>query len=242
MKILRLILLSIASILFFSGCQTTPNVPTKPKIDPSLPTVSGLKVLTDVTEVGFEWKPNYNERVMGYYVYRSSPNEQTNKLHRVATIKDRYSSHFVDTGLKPETRYYYRFSTFSKNQRESVPSEMVTATTKRMISSVVFLKAIVGLPNRVKIIWRPLEYPRVSAYIIQRNDLSSMKWKTIATVQGRLSAEYIDTGLKNNYLYKYRIRVKTYDGLVSKPSQIVEASTKPLPPMIENLRATHNLP
>ncbi len=242
MKNLKLIALSIASVLFFSGCQTTPNTPVKPRIDPSLPTVTGLKFLSDITEIGFEWKPNYDERIAGYYVYRSDPKEQTNKLHRVATIKDRYSSHFVDTGLQPQTRYYYRFSTFSTDQRESVPSEMITATTKRMISSVVFLKAIVGLPNRVKIIWRPLEYPRVSAYIIERNDLSSMEWKRVATVKGRLSAEYIDTGLKNNYLYKYRIRVKTYDGLISKPSQIVEASTKPLPPMVENLRATHDLP
>ncbi len=242
MKILRLILLSIVSILIFSGCQATLNTPTKPQIDPSLPTVTGLKVLSDVTEVGFEWKPNYDERIMGYYVYRSSPNQRTNKLHRVATIKDRYSSHYVDTGLQPQTKYYYRFSSFSKDKRESVPSEMVTVTTKRMISSVVYLKAIVGLPNRVKIIWRPLEYPTVLAYIIERNDLSSMKWKKIATVKGKLSAEYIDTGLKNNYLYKYRIRVETCGGLISKPSQIVEASTKPLPPMIENLRATHNLP
>ncbi len=242
MKILKVVLLSIVSILIFSGCQTTPAVPKKPKIDPSLPTVVGIKALSDITEIGFEWTPKYDERVQGYYVYRSNPAEQTNKLHRVATINDRYSSHFVDTKLKPQTRYYYRFSTFSQDKRESVPSEMVTATTKRMVPSVAFLKAIVGLPNRVKIIWRPLEYPRVSAYIIQRNDLSTMEWKDIATVEGRLSAEYIDSGLKNNYLYKYRIKVKTFDNLISKPSQIVEASTKPLPPMIENVRATHNLP
>ena len=242
MKIFRLILLSIASLLVFSGCQTTPTAPVKPRIDPSLPTVTGLKVLSDVTEIGFEWAPKYDERVAGYFVYRSNPKEQSTKLHRVATIKDRYSSHFVDTKLLPQTKYYYRFSTFSKDKRESVPSEMVTVSTKRMISSVSFLKAIVGLPNRVKVIWRPLDYPMVEAYIIERNDLSSMDWKKIATVQGRLSAEYIDSGLKNNYLYKYRIRVKTFNGLISAPSQIVEASTKPLPPIIQNVRATHDLP
>ncbi len=242
MKTLKLIALSIVSMLIFSGCQNTPTAPSKPIIDTSLPTVSGLKVLSDVTEIGFEWNPKYDERVVGYYVYRSNPKEHSNKLHRVATIKDRYSSHFVDTGLHPQTRYYYRFSTFSADKRESVPSEMITVTTKKMIPSVSYVKAIVGLPNRVKIIWRPLDYPSVEAYIIQRNDLSSTEWKTIATVKGRLSAEYIDSGLKNNYLYKYRIRVKTYNGLVTKPSQIVEASTKPLPPVVENVRATVDLP
>lgn len=242
MKLFRLMMFSIVSILVFSGCQNTPTPQSKPTVDPSLPTVVGLKVLSDITEVGFEWSPKYDERVMGYYVYRSNPKEQTGKLHRVATIKDRYSSHYVDTNLLPQTRYYYRFSTFSSDGRESVPSEMITVSTKKMIPSVAYLKAIVGLPNRVKIIWRPLEYPRVSSYIIERNDLSSTEWKKIATVKGRLSAEYIDAGLKNNYLYKYRIRVETFDGLISKPSQIVEASTKPLPAMVENVRATNDLP
>ena len=242
MRLFRLIMLSIVSILIFSGCQNTPVPSKKPAVDPSLPTVVGLKVLSDITEVGFEWSPKYDERVVGYYVYRSNPKEQTGKLHRVATIKDRYSSHFVDTKLLPQTKYYYRFSTFSQEERESVPSEMITITTKRMIPSVAYLKAIVGLPNRVKIIWRPLEHPRVSSYIIERNDLSSVEWKKIATVKGRLSAEYIDAGLKNNYLYKYRIKVKTFDDILSEPSQIVEASTKPLPAMAENIRATNDLP
>lgn len=234
--------LPIVSILVFSGCQTTPQTPTKPIIDTSLPTLSGIKTLSDITEIGFEWKPNYNERVVGYHVYRSNPKEHSTKLHRVATIKDRYSSHFVDTKLTPQTQYYYRFSSFSAKNRESVPSDMITVSTNKMIPSVAFLKAIVGLPNRVKIIWRPKEYPRVSAYIIERNDLSSTKWTQIAKVNGRLSAEYIDSGLKNNYLYKYRIRVETFDGLISNPSQIVEAQTKPLPPMVENVRATTDKP
>ncbi len=242
MKILSLITLSTVSILFFSGCQITPQTPTKPLIDSSLPTVANIKTLSNMTEVGFEWKPNYDERVMGYYVYRSNPKVQSNKLQRVATIKDRYSSHFVDTKLLPQTQYYYRFSTFSAQKRESVPSEMITVSTTRMIPSVAFIKAIVGLPNRVKIIWRPEEYPSVSSYIIERNDLSSTDWRKIADVKGRLSAEYIDANLKDNYLYRYRIRVKTCSGLVSDPSQIVEAHTKPLPPMVENVRATQNEP
>ncbi len=242
MKILRIIALSIVSILVFSGCQNGPKTPTKPVIDTSLPTPTGIKVLSDMTEIGFEWTPNYNERVKGYYIYRSTPNEQSGKLHRIATINDRYSSHFVDTKLTPQTQYYYRMSSFSYKNRESVPSEMITVSTKKMIPPVSYIKAIVGLPNRVKIIWRPQDHPRVSSYIIERNDLSSTKWKKIAVIPGRLSAEYIDGGLKNNYLYKYRIKIKTFDGLISAPSEIVEAQTKPLPPMVQNVRASTDIP
>ncbi|WP_331774046.1 fibronectin type III domain-containing protein [Sulfurospirillum sp. 1612] len=242
MKLLKLITLSITSIIVFSGCQTTPLAPKKPQIDSTLPTVTQIKSLSDMTEVGFEWKANYDERVAGYYVYRSNPKVTSTKLQRIATVKDRYSTHFVDTKLTPETKYYYRFSTYSKEGRESVPSEMITVDTQKMIPSVAFIQAIVGLPNRVKVIWRPQEYPSVESYIIERNDLSSPEWKQIAEVKGRLSAEYIDAGLKDNYLYRYRIKVKTCNGIISHPSQIVEAHTKPLPPMVENLRATNNAP
>lgn len=242
MKILKLTILSIASLIAFSGCQTSPQTPKKPRIDSSLPTVTDIKYLSDITETGFEWKPNYDARVEGYYVYRSNPKVMTGKLERIAILKDRYSTHFVDTKLLPQTRYYYRFSTYSKEGRESVPSDMITVDTKKMIPSVAFLQAIVGLPNRVKIVWRPEDYPRVASYIIERNDLSSTEWKQIAEVNGRLSAEYIDAGLKDNYLYRYRIKVKTFDGLVSNPSDIVEAHTKPLPPIVDNLRATNDQP
>lgn len=238
MKILSLAIL----ILFVSGCQNSPTPPAKPVIDETLPVLKDIKFLSEITEVGFEWQPSYDERVDGYYVYRSNPKNPNGKLERIATLEDKYISHYVDTKLTPETLYHYRFSTFSKEKRESIPSDVVSATTKPLIESVTFLKAIAGLPHRVKLIWRPHPFDRVESYIIQRSEFSSTKWEELAVVNGRLNVEYIDGGLKDNHVYKYRVLVKTYDGLVSKPSEIVEAGTKPLPNPIENLQASTTLP
>ncbi|HIP29751.1 MAG TPA: fibronectin type III domain-containing protein [Sulfurospirillum arcachonense] len=240
-KWIALISLSVL-VLFVSGCTTDPQPPKKPVIDQSLPKLTDIKFLSEVTEVGFEWKPSFDERVSGYYIYRSNPEVQNGKLERIATIKDKYSSHFVDTKLKPETQYYYRFSTYSKNKRESVAGDTISVTTAPLIKSVAFIKAITGLPYRVKLIWRPHSSQRVASYIIQRNEFTSTTWKQLAVVKGRLNAEYIDGGLKENRVYRYRVKVKTYDGLISKPSQIVEAGTKPLPIEIKNLRATTDVP
>ena len=240
-KWIALISLSVL-VLFVSGCTTDPQPPKKPVIDQSLPKLTDIKFLSEVTEVGFEWKPSFDERVSGYYIYRSNPEVQNGKLERIATIKDKYSSHFVDTKLKPETQYYYRFSTYSKNKRESVAGDTISVTTAPLIKSVAFIKAITGLPHRVKLIWRPHSSQRVASYIIQRNEFTSTTWKQLAVVKGRLNAEYIDGGLKENRVYRYRVKVKTYDGLISKPSQIVEAGTKPLPIEIKNLRATTDVP
>jgi len=238
---IALISLSVL-ILFVSGCQNGPKPPQKPIIDQTLPVLTDIKSLSDVTEVGFEWTPSTDERVAGYYIYRSNPEVQNGKLQRIATVKDKYSSHFVDTKLQPATTYQYRLSTYSYKKRESVPSDTVIATTKPLIESVSFVKAITGLPHRIKLIWRPHPSQRVSSYIVERNEFSTTKWTKIATIAGRLNAEYIDAGLKDNKVYRYRVKVKTYDGLVSKPSKIVEAGTKPLPIMIKNLTASTNVP
>jgi len=38
----------------------------------SLPTITSLKTISDMTEVGFEWNPVTDESVVGYYLYRSN--------------------------------------------------------------------------------------------------------------------------------------------------------------------------
>ena len=238
---IALISLSIL-VLFVSGCQTTPQAPKKPVIDKTLPVLTDIKFLTEVTEIGFEWKPVLDEKIGGYYIYRAEANSKSNKLQRVATIKDRYASHYVDTKLKPDTEYNYKFSVYANNGRESVASKPVKVKTNPLIESVSFLKAITGLPNRVKLIWRPHPSQRVKSYIIERNEFSSPKWDVIATIDGRLNAEYIDRGLKDNRVFRYRVKVKTYDGLISRPSKIVEAGTKPLPLTIKGLRASSDIP
>lgn len=240
-KLITLISLSVL-ILFVSGCQNTPQAPTKPVVDETLPKLADIKFLTDITEVGFEWTPSSDERVSGYYIYRSNPQLKNSKLERIATVKDKYASHYVDTKLTPQTEYFYRFSTYSYEQRESIPSDTVQATTQPLIESVSFFKAISGLPNRVKLIWRPHNSSRVASYIIERSEFSTTKWEELAKIDGRLNAEYIDAGLKDNHVYKYRVKVKTYDGLVSRSSNIVEAGTKPLPIGVKNLTATTDIP
>lgn len=242
MKKLILSISSIILILFVSGCQNISPNPPRIIIDPNMPTVTGIKTLSGMTKVALEWEPIYQNSINGYYIYRSDPLKQNGKLHRIATIKDRYVSHYVDTKLIPGTVYYYRMSTFSNNNRESRPSEVIKTKTMQLLSSVPYIDAISGLPHMIKLIWRPHPNPSVTSYIIQRNSLTDLKWKTIATVKGRLNAEYIDKDLPDNKSYRYRVEVKTCSGIISTPSKIVEGSTKPLPPIVSGLRATRNLP
>lgn len=232
-------MLSTALIALMSGCADKLGVP-QVVVDKTIPQVTNLKSLSDISEVGLEWRPIYDERVKGYYIYRL---ENENKmLQRVATIKDKYASHYVDMELQPGTSYKYKISAYAKNGKESIPSQSVTINTKKPPEPIPFVQGITDLPNRIKIIWRPHPYVGIVSYLIQRKKPFEQKWDNHAKVKGRLSAEYIDDGLSDNKAYEYRVLARTSSGVLTPPSQVVNAATKPLPQIVQNVHATTNEP
>lgn len=222
-----------------SGC-VSPNAPTQ--VNANLPTIQNLKTISDMTEIGFEWTPATTSNVAGYYLYRSNPNDKSKGMVVVAQINDRYASHYVDSNLAPETTYTYEMKTYNDKKQISNSGVMITATTKPLMDSVPFIKSLTNLPERVKLIWRPHPDLRVASYIVQKADIAKENWREIAEIKGRLNAEFIDNDVKSGRAYKYRVLVKTSSGTISKPSKIVDSTTKPLPSVVTGIQATNNLP
>ncbi|MBA1432606.1 MAG: fibronectin type III domain-containing protein [Epsilonproteobacteria bacterium] len=245
MKLSLLSTLFAASLLLFSGCtELTPTPKEKIAVDATLPTVSLTKngIITDMKTVAFEWKSISDPRVEGIYVYKkSSKNKDAKELEYYDTIDTRYSTHYVDRDVVPDTKYSYAFRVFTKNA-QGVNSKVFVVNTLPVLQSVSWIHSIGGLPRIAKVIWRPHVSERVDSYIIERKTFEDKEWKKIDELSGRLNAEYIDTDLEDNYVYMYRIRVKTYDGIISTPSQIVKSVTKPLPKGVQKIEATKNLP
>ncbi len=235
--------LSIALALsLFSGCAPQPAPQKTVTIDSTLPVPSLNGYIADITSAAFEWKPVEDPRVSGFYIYRDSPGAEDPKLHRIATVDDRYATHFVDNDLRPNTNYQYRFSSFTSSGSESVGSETMVIATQPMIAPVSFFQSVGNLPRSAKLLWRPHPNAKINGYAIERQDINDQKWEKIATVTGRLNAEYIDRKLKDGQVYYYRIRALTYDNLSTEPSETAKVVTKPLPPEIKGITATNNLP
>lgn len=242
MKLSTKIILSLTSLaVLFSGCTKETGTPKQVKIDPTLPTPIINGHLADMNAIAFEWKSIQDPRVLGVYVYRLDTSKKENKLHRIDKIENRYATHYTNVNLQPDTRYDYSFSSYTDDDVESNPSATLRVSTLPVLESVSFFKSIGNMPRSAKLIWRPHTNLKVKEYRIERQTLEDKEWQNIATIHGRLSAEYIDTDLQDNHVYKYRLRAITYDDIVSTPSDIAKVVTKPLPEMIQNVSATTHL-
>ncbi len=236
----------IALILLISGCTNKINLSESklPKIDETLEVVdsTSIRTISDITSIAFEWRKVDDPRVIGYHFYRANMQEDGTKLKLIDTIKNRYTTHYVDKNLEPNTKYMYKISAATANEIESRTTDNYVVSTLPRFESVSFIQAISNLPQQIKIIWRPHSNERVEKYKIERSSPSTSKWEELAIVKGRLNAEYIDTDLKNNVIYNYKVTAQSFDGIDSSPSQIVKAQTKPLPAGVLSLEATKNLP
>jgi len=242
MKLSMLTTLLTVLLLILSACNgISPKPKGETKVDKTLPVVSLTKngIITDMKTAAFEWKSITDPRVSGIYVYKKASNEKELKYYE--TINTRYSTHYVDRNVEPAKKYSYVFRTFSENA-QGINSKVFEVKTLPILESVSWIHSIGGLPRIAKIIWRPHISERVDTYIIERKTFEDDKWSEIEELSGRLNAEYIDEGLKDNRVYFYRIRVKTYDDIISTPSAIVKSVTKQLPKSIMEIHATKNLP
>jgi len=233
------IILSVTStLLLISGCGG--SAPKPAQVDKTLPKVELNGYISDMTAAAFEWKPINNSRVHGVIVYRNDPASKTpNKLKQIDTVENARITHYLDGELKPETLYQYRFATYNAKGNTSLASKKLSVQTKPLLLSVSFFSTSESLPRAAKLVWRPHTDNSVVAYRLERRQGGADKWRKVAKVKGRLNAEYIDEGLKDNTRYEYRLKAVTFNDIISKPSKSAAVITKAVPTPVKNIKASH---
>ena len=236
-----------ALILLFSGCNNiidSLNPASAPKVDNSIEVVnySSIKSIPDMANIGFEWEKVNDPRVIGYNFYRTELSKDANELKLVKVLDSKYATHYVDKGLEPKTKYAYQISSITQGGVESRTTDAYIVETLPRIVPVDFMQAISNLPHSVKLIWRPHPDKRVGYYRIEKYNTLLNEWILLKTINERLQAEYVDTGLDNNTSYKYRIKAFSFDDVESAPTKVVVGKTKSLPAAPTNVRASNNEP
>lgn len=190
--------------------------------DPTLKTIKEVRFLSTQSSVGFEWKKIEDRRIHGVNIYRGIPSKGKQSFKQIGSVGNRYGTHFVDTHVKPNTSYIYTFTTFSLG-KESKHGTILKIKTKEALKGVSFVEAYNVAPGIVKILWSPHSNQSINRYIIERS-VNGGKWKFVSQVEGRLMVEYIDTFVRRGNTYRYRIVAKSYDDILTKPSQVTSLS------------------
>ena len=210
-------LLPLAILL--SGCATQGMLAIGS--DDTLPKITNVKHIVGKSSVGFEWPAIKDTRVKGIKVYRAIPqNTKDQRYTKIASIDDRYATHFVDRHIVPNQTYLYTFTTYSLI-KESIPGTVIKVQTQEAFEPVSFIKTYNRDKGVVKILWNPHPSAEISEYIIERK-IHGGKWKYLALVRGRLLPEYIDKSAAIGYTYDYRVVARSSSGVRALPS---EAST-----------------
>jgi fibronectin type 3 domain-containing protein len=213
-------------MFFSSGCNRINGLVTI-STDKTLPTIQQINVLVEKSSVGFEWPAIKDKRVKGINIYRSVPGDfKKQKFTRIATLGDRYATHYVDRSIRPNMRYMYTLTTFGL-LHESAHGKIIRVKTSSAYKPVEFVKVYLRATGVVKVLWKPHSNPRISGYVIQRK-LANKKepWHYLASVSGRLMPEYIDASVAKGHHYAYRVIARSNNGVLSQPSQAATIMAK----------------
>ena len=226
MKNLTLVSLTAISLLSLTGCS--PSALMNHQLDPKLPKLNNVKAVVSNTSVAFEWQPLSSKGIEGINIYRTESNEyvnsQTKELKIIGRVKSRYSSHYVDSGLKQNSNYTYTFTTI-KGGFESAHGQIIKIKTLPPFEAITYFQGFQKAQNAIKLIWRPHHDKRVKMYKIEKS-INSGQWKWIASVNNRMMSEYIDTYVAPGNSYMYKVIAVGFDDSVSRPSTAIVVRTR----------------
>jgi len=240
------ILLLTVLLLIFSGCSgknyniggiEMPSFSQR-TVDKTLPRIQGLASKVGLSKVALEWKPITTKKIAGYRIYRK---DRQSDYKLIDTLPDRYSSHYIDKNLNPNMGYAYKVAYYTNDGRISLASSAKTIrATRGVLPAPIILDASEKLPSRIKLLWKIHPNKEVNSYILERLQKGDRAYKTLIGLDDRLTVEYIDKDVQPGQRYKYRVRARTYDNVISPPSKAVEGYCKKLPKAIKWVKATDN--
>lgn len=182
-----------------------------------------------VKRVELTWRASTAEDVEGYKLYGAKGKEEEMVL--LKTLPGRQADRFTDSSrgvyekLEDGTTYRYRLTTYNRVAVESEATPAVTARTKPRPEKVSGLQGEGAKPKSVPLRWTPNPEKDISQYHLFRA-VEEGDFERIARPR---ETAYLDQGLKDNILYRYKLQAEDRDGLLSDDSEILSIRTKARP-------------
>jgi len=201
----------------------------------TLPIVSGLSAQGDmIREIKLVWNVAESPFIKGYYIYRStSENENYTRIKKV-NVSDVGSVKKIDytdrEGLGDKTRYFYRITAIEDSEIETSPSATVSIVTKGKPLTLQDLKAKSGLVKKIELTWPVSPSEEVEGYNLYMSKDKEGKFSLLKRIDGRAINSFVHGGasekLEDNGTYYYSMRAFNKVNVESDPSETIFATTK----------------
>ncbi|PIE62470.1 MAG: hypothetical protein CSA26_13210, partial [Desulfobacterales bacterium] len=205
-------------------------------------------------QISLSWERATDPNVVGYTLYRKGIHSE--EYQKIAEIENPDQQNYVDRGtaksyerygkLEDNTRYWYILRTKNKVDVESVDSSPIAAQTKGAPAPPEGLRGISNQPRMVSLYWQEVTDPHTKGYILFRASGENGPFEEIGYIDGRDTKQTIDSGsfqqpLKDNTTYFYKIQAVNVVDVLSSPSSIASATTKPVPQAVQTVPSRQEL-
>ena len=185
-----------------------------------------------VKRVDLSWKASTAEEVEGYKLYGAKENE--GQLPLLKTLPGRQTDRYTDNSrgydkLEDGTAYRYRLTSYNRVEVESEAAPSLTVRTKPRPEKVSGFQGESAKAKAVPLRWSPNPEKDIAQYHIFRSGEGG-DFERIAKPR---EAAYLDQGLKDNALYRYRLQAEDKDGLIGDFSETILVRTKARPAIPE---------
>ncbi len=175
------------------------------------------------------WTENSDWDFSSYRIYRSPNQGVSSGSQLVAQLPERTSTTYQDTGLAPNTTYYYRVYVVDTGDKASGSNEVSGTTLENLPPQpVVLAQPVVEDSITLRLSWSESQANDFATYRIFRSSSSPVDTNAapIYIINTREITEYLDTRLNMGETYFYRVFVYDQGDLSAGSNEVSGTPSK----------------